>query len=52
MYNAETLELVNTMPFDSLKLVAEYLEIKYITIKKHLDTKIFISKKYIYLVKN
>lgn len=45
MYNAETLELVNNMPFDSLKLAAEYLEVEYRTIKRHLDTKIFASKK-------
>lgn len=39
MYNGETLELVNNMAFDSLKLAAEYLNVEYRTIKRHLDTK-------------
>lgn len=33
------------MPFASLNIAAEYLEVEYRTIKRHLDTK--ISKKYI-----
>jgi len=52
MYNDETLELINNMPFDSLKLAAEYLDVEYRTIKRHLDTKYQLPKKYIYLVKN
>jgi hypothetical protein len=39
VYDAETLELVNNTPFVSLKLAAEYLEVEYRTIKRHLDTK-------------
>jgi len=45
MYNDETLELINNMPFDSLKLAAEYLDVEYRTIKRHLDTKISTTKK-------
>lgn len=33
------------MPYSSLKFAAEYLEVEYITIKRHLDTKISTSKK-------
>jgi hypothetical protein len=50
IYDAETLELVNNLPFASLKLAAEYLEVEYRTIKRHLDTKIASSKK-VYLFK-
>jgi hypothetical protein len=45
IYDAETLKLVNNMPYPSLKLAAEYLEVEYRTIKRHLDTKISTSKK-------
>ena len=45
IYDAETLELVNNMPYSSLRLAAEYLEVEYRTIKRHLDTKIYTSKK-------
>ena len=49
VYDSETLKLVNIMPYPSLKLAAEYLEVEYRTIKRHLDTKISIpKKKYIY----
>lgn len=40
------------MPYSSLRLAAEYLEVEYRTIKRHLDTKYILQKKYIYLVKN
>jgi len=33
------------MPLDSLKSAAEYLEVEYRTIKRHLDTKKNSSKK-------
>jgi hypothetical protein len=36
------------MPYASLKLAAEYLEVEYRTIKRHLDTKIY-SKKSIFI---
>ena len=52
IYNAETLELVNNMPYASLKLAAEYLEVDYRTIKRHLDTKISSSKKVYLFSKN
>ena len=39
IYDAETLELVNNTPFASLQLAAEYLEVEYRSIKRHLDTK-------------
>jgi hypothetical protein len=45
IYDAETLKLVNNVPYPSLKLAAEYLEVEYRTIKRHLDTKISSSKK-------
>jgi len=45
IYDAETLKLVNNMPYASLKLAAEYLEVEYRTIKRHLDTKIYTPKK-------
>lgn len=45
IYDAETLELVNNIPFSSLKLAAEYLGVEYITIKRNLDTKLATSKK-------
>ena len=52
IYPAETLELVNNMPYASLKLAAEYLEVDYRTIKRHLDTKISSSKKVYLFSKN
>ena len=52
IYHAETLELVNNMPYPSLKLAAEYLEVEYRTIKRHLDTKISTSKKVYLFSKN
>lgn len=52
VYDAETLELVNNMPYASLKLAAEYLEVDYRTIKRHLDTKISSSKKVYLFSKN
>lgn len=45
IYDAETLKLVNNMPYASLKLAAEYLQVEYRTIKRHLDTKISTTKK-------
>jgi len=33
------------MPYSSLRLAAEYLEVEYRTIKRHLDTKMSTSKK-------
>lgn len=45
IYGAETLKLVDNMPYASLKLAAEYLEVKYRTIKRHIDTNISTSKK-------
>jgi len=45
IYDAETLKLVNNMPYASLKLAAEYLKVDYRTITRHLDTKISTSKK-------
>lgn len=39
-YDAETLGLVKNIPFASLIFAAKYLEVDYITIKRHLDTKI------------
>jgi len=45
IYPAETLELVNNMPYSSLRLAAEYLEVEYRTIKRHLDTKMSSLKK-------
>lgn len=45
VYDAETLKLVNNMPYASLKLAAEYLQVNYRTIARHLDTKISTSKK-------
>jgi hypothetical protein len=33
------------MPYASLKLAAEYLQVEYRTIKSHLDTKISTTKK-------
>jgi hypothetical protein len=33
------------MPYPSLILAAEYLEVEYKTIKRHLDTKIYTPKK-------
>jgi len=49
IYDAETLKLVNNMPYASLKLAAEYLEVEYRTIKRHLDTKIYTQKKSIFI---
>lgn len=45
LYDAETLELVNNIPFASLKLASEYLDVEYRTIRRHLDTKKASSKK-------
>ena len=42
-YNSQTLDLINNFP--SLKLAAEYFNVEYRTIKRHLDTKTATSEK-------
>jgi len=42
-YNSQTLDLINNFP--SLKLAAEYFNVEYRTIKRHLDTKTVTSEK-------
>ncbi len=43
VYNSQTLDLTNNFP--SLKLAAEYFNVEYRTIKRHLDTKTATSEK-------
>lgn len=39
-YNAQTLEVVNGLPFPSLKSAASYFNISYRTVNRHLDSKL------------
>ena len=39
-YNAQTLELINGLPFSSLKSAVSYFNINYRTINRHLDKKL------------
>lgn len=45
VYNANNLELINNKPFDHLKDVADYFNVRPVTISKHLDTKLAINRK-------
>jgi hypothetical protein len=48
-YNAKTLELINNSPFPSIQLAANYFNVEYRTISRHLDTKLATLKKKIYV---
>ena len=53
-YNAKTLELINNTPFPSLKDTANYFNVNYKTITRHLDTKLATiqNKTLVYFFKN
>ncbi len=54
VYNAKTLELVNNSPFPSLLDAADYFNVEYRTITRHLDTNLATmqNKTWVYFFKN
>lgn len=53
-YNAQTLDLIKDSPFTSLLVAANYFNVNYRTISRHLDTKLatIINKTLVYLFRN